>query len=170
MSLALSIIGWTFFAFGIVAGLLLNLVGLFGNWVILGTVATAWIIMRFEHFGLWTLLLLAALATLGEILELLAAGYGAKRFGGGRGAAVAALAGCIIGGIAGTPWFPLAGTLAGAVAGAFLGAILFEMLVSNKPVRASARTGVGAALGRVGGMFAKLMIGFAMLLAAARGY
>lgn len=170
MALVLSIIGWTLFGLGITAGLALDLVGLFGNWVILGTIAAAWVATGFAHFGFWNFFFLVALGVLGEILEMLAAGYGASRFGGGRGAALASLVGCIAGAIIGTPWFPLVGTLAGALVGAFAGATLFELLIANKTPGASARTGFGAALGRMGGVLAKLTIGLAMLAVAALSY
>lgn len=170
MAIALSIIGWTFFCVFILAGLALNLVGLFGNWVILGTVVAAWAFTGFQHFGLWSLFFMLLLATLGEVIEMLAASYGAARFGGGRGAALASLVGCIVGAIVGTPWFPLVGTLAGAIAGAFVGAMLYELLVAEKTAGASVRTGFGAALGRIGGVFAKLAVGLAMLVVAVFGY
>lgn len=170
MALVLSILGWMLFGVGILTGLALDLVGLFGNWVILGTVAAAWVITGFKHFGVWPLGILLLLATLGEVLELLAAGYGAARFGGGRGAAFASLAGCIAGAVVGTPWFPVVGTLAGAILGAFAGAALYELLITNKPADVSVRTGIGAALGRVGGVLAKVVLGLAMLVVAAMGY
>lgn len=170
MTLALTITGWTLFGLAILVGLALNLVGLFGNWVILGAVVAAWAITGFQHFGLWSITFMLLLGVLGEVLEMLAASYGAARFGGGRGAAIASLVGCIVGAIVGTPWFPLVGTLAGAIAGAFVGAMLYELLVAEKTAEASVRTGFGAALGRIGGVFAKLAVGFAMLVIAALGY
>ena len=101
---------------------------------------------------------------------MVAAGYGAAKFGGGRGAALASLAGCIIGAIVGTPWFPLVGTLAGAIVGAFTGALLYEFGISGKTAEDSVRTGIGAALGRIGGLAAKFTIGFVMLLVALISY
>ncbi len=170
MSLVLAIIGWTFFTLGITAGLVLDLVGLFGNWVILGTATAAWLCTGFHHFGVWTLISLTALALLGEALEMIAAGYGAKKFGGGKGAMFASLVGCIVGAIVGTPWFPVVGTLMGAVAGAFGGAALYELLIVKKTTGASIKTGVGAALGRIAGVIAKVAIGLAMLMVLAFNY
>ncbi len=170
MSLVLSIIGWIFFALGITAGLLLDLVGLFGNWVILGAAVAAGLCSGFQHFGIWTLLSLAALALLGDVLEMIAAGYGARKFGGGKGAIFASLVGCIVGAIVGTPWFPVVGTLIGACAGAFAGAALYELLIVKKTAGASIKTGVGAALGRIGGVIVKLVVGMAMLGVLAAGY
>lgn len=170
MSIAVSILGWTFFALAVTAGLALNLVGLFGNWVILGTLAITWAATGFEHFGVWILALLLMLAVLGEVIEMLAAGYGASRFGGGKGAALSSLVGCIVGAILGSPWFPLIGTLAGAILGAFAGAVLFELLVEKKIASDAIRTGVGAALGRTGAVLAKVIIGLIMLVIAVWTY
>ena len=167
MTTALAILGWTLFGLAILAGLALNLAGLFGNWVILGAVAAAWAGTGFERFGPGTLLALAALAALGEVAETAASGYGAARFGGGRGAVAASLAGCVAGAVLGTPLFPVVGTLAGACAGAFGGAALYELLVRGKTAADSARTGAGAALGRIGGLAVKLGLGLVMLAVAA---
>ena len=170
MTLALTIAGWTLFGIAILIGLALNCIGLFGNWIIFGAISIAWAITKFQHFTWWAVLILLALATLGEILEMLAAGYGAAKFGGGRGAALSSLVGCIVGAMVGTPWFPLVGTLAGAIVGAFTGALLYEFGIAGKTAEASVRTGIGAALGRIGGLVAKLTIGFVMLAVAFLSY
>ena len=41
MSLVVAFAGWTVFGVIVIAGLLLDLVGLFGNWLILGAVGAA---------------------------------------------------------------------------------------------------------------------------------
>ena len=78
---------------------------------------------------------------------------------------VAALVGCILGAIAGTA-IPILviGNLIGACLGAFLGAGLYEYIKMEKKAGEAAWTGFGAALGKVGGLFAKLFCGFAMLV------
>ena len=67
MAIVLAIIGWGLFGLAVLAGLVLDLVGLFGNWVILAAVAGAWLATGFQHFGAGVLLGLAGLAVLGEI-------------------------------------------------------------------------------------------------------
>lgn len=170
MMMALSVVGWFLFGLAIVGGLALNFIGLFGNWVILGAIAAVWVFTGKEHFGLWAMAGLFVLALLGEVIELAAASYGAGRFGGSRGAMIAALVGCLIGAVVGTPWFPIVGTLAGACLGAFAAAAAYEYLIERRQPDAAIRVGAGAAIGKVLGMVAKILVGIAMLFAAAMTY
>lgn len=162
--------GWCTFALAIFVGLCLDLVGLFGNWIILGAVAIAWVLTGFDHFGIFGLAFMAGFAILGEVLETLLAGYGAKKFGGSKGSMVAALVGCIAGAILGSGLLLIVGTLIGACAGAFVGAALYEYIQMEKTHHEALWTGLGAALGKVGGLFAKLFCGIAMLLIALLTY
>ena len=160
--------GWTFFGIAIMAGLMLDCVGLFGNWIILGAAAIAWAATGFEHFGVMGLGIMAGLAVLGEVLEMAASGYGAAKFGGGKGTIGASIVGGIAGAVFGTPFIPIpiVGTLIGACIGAFLGAVLYEYIQMEKSAQEAAWTGFGAALGRVAGIFAKLFVGVAMVVVA----
>ncbi len=162
--------GWSLFGLAIIAGLGLDLVGLFGNWIILGAVALAWVATGFEHFGIVGLGCMAGFAVLGEVLETALAGYGARKFGGSKGSMVAALVGCLLGTIPGTAVLPIIGTLIGACLGAFLGAALYEYIKLEKKAGEAMWTGLGAAIGKVGGVFAKLFCGMAMLIIAALTY
>lgn len=168
MDLLFSIVGWTSFILAIMAGVGLNLLGLFGNWLILGAIAVAAFATGFDHFGGYTLLVLLGFAVLGEILEAGAAGVGAARFGGGKGAIGASLVGCILGAILFTPLIPIpiVGTLIGACIGAFLGGGMYEYLQREKGMKESLQVGFGAALGKIGGVMAKSAVGFIMLLIA----
>lgn len=167
MTLVLSIIGWILFGLAILIGLALDLVGLFGNWIILGAVGTAAALSGFDHFGWWTLGILLVLAVLGEILETAASGLGAAKFGGNKGSIVASLVGCLAGAVLGTPIFPIVGTLIGACLGAFLGAFLYEYLKREQELGDAMRVGAGAALGKVAGLFLKTFVGVAMLIVSA---
>ena len=170
MTLFLSIVGWSVFALAILVGLLLDLLGLFGNWIIWGAVTIAWLATGFAHFSTWVIVALFAGAVLGEVLEAVATSFGAARFGGGKGAMVAALVGCIAGGIFGTPWMPIMGTLVGACVGAFAAASLYEYIQREKAPGEALWTGLGAALGKVAGLLAKVLVGVAMLAVAAFGF
>jgi len=170
MSVVFAVAGWVIFSILAVIALGLNLLGLFGNWVILGATVLLWAATGFDHFGLSTWMWLVGLASLGEVLEFLAAGVGASRFGGGKGAITASLIGCIIGAIMGSPVFPVIGTLAGAFAGAFVGPMLYELLVMEKKAGEAAWTGFGAALGKLGGTLVKTLLGVIMLIIVALTY
>lgn len=172
LHIALAILGWTAFGLAVLAGLALDVLGLFGNWIILLAVASAAAFTGFHHFGGWTLPMLIALATFGEVIEAAAAGAGVKRYGGGKGAMLAAIAGTMIGAAAGTPFIPIPilGTIVGACAGAFIFAGAYEVLVSRRRLPDAARAGYGAALGKIAGMFAKTLVGFIMLFTAFMNY
>jgi uncharacterized protein YqgC (DUF456 family) len=163
-------IGWTLFFLALLCGILLDLVGLFGNWIILGAIGILWAATGFVHFGLWSLAGMVALAALGEALEFALAGYGAKRFGGSKGSIWAALIGCLAGSVLGTPFMPVIGTLLGACVGSFAAAALYEYLNQDRQLHAALWTGMGAALGKIGGLFAKLFCGLAILAMAAAAY
>jgi uncharacterized protein len=166
----LAVVGWVAFVLAILVGLVLDLLGLFGNWIIFAAIALAWLLTGFEHFGILCLLILLGLAVLGEVFETASASYGAARFGGSKGTMVSTLVGAIAGAILGSPWFPVVGTLLGALLGAFIGAALYEFVVNERHAKGAAWTGFGAALGKVAGVFAKLAVGFVMLLVALAMY
>jgi len=170
MMTVLSFIGWFLFGLAIAGGLVLDFVGLFGNWLIFGAMLSAWLFTGFKHFSILAILGLFVLAVVGELVEMAAASYGAGRFGGTRGAKVAAFVGCLIGAVAGTPWLPIIGTLAGACVGAFAAASAYEYFVEGRKPQIAFRVGTGAAIGKVAGIVAKVLVGIAMLFAAAITY
>jgi len=167
MTHILSMLGWTVFGIGIVIGLLLNTVGLFGNWVILGAIVLAWAATGLQHFSLIGILIMFLLACLGEVIEAATAAYGARRFGGSRGASLSAFFGGLFGAILGTPLMPIIGTLIGACLGSFAAAALYEYAQAEKSAGAASWTGLGAALGRVAGLVGKFAVGLLMLATAA---
>ena len=166
MEIALAVLVWSIVGLVVAVSLVLNLLGLFGNWLILGAMAGVWLFYGMVPFGLWGLGGMLAFAVLGEVLETALAGYGASRFGGSKGSMVAALVGCILGAIAGTPLFPVVGTLVGACAGAFGGAALYEFLQHDAGMNRSIWVGTGAAIGKMGGILAKFTCGLVMLAIA----
>ncbi len=170
MELTLAILGWTTFGLLIAVGLALDIVGLFGNWIILAAMGGLWALTGFAHFGWVAVAAMVGLAVLGEVLETAASGFGASKFGGGRGSIVASVVGCLGGAVLGTPIFPIIGTLIGACVGAFAAATLYEYIQRERTVQEAAWTGLGAALGKVAGLFAKLFCGIGMLGVAAVTY
>jgi len=165
----LIILGWTGFGLSILVALFLNLLGLFGNWLLIGTLGLAWWLSGFVHFGpWWVFLIYLALAILGEVLETAVSGYGARKFGGSPGAMVAALVGCFVGLIVGTPLIPIpiVGSLIGACIGGFCFAAVYDYIQHERSAYDAAWIGMGAAVGKVGGLFAKFFCGLLILIVA----
>jgi hypothetical protein len=107
----------------------------------------------FTPVGPGRLAMLAGLALAGAVLGALAGALGARRAGGSRRAAIGALLGLVAGFFIG----PL-GLVAGPVAGAILGE-----LSAARPWRESVRAGVGTLLGLVAGAVAHVAVAGTML-------
>jgi uncharacterized protein len=107
----------------------------------------------FEPVGAGRLAVLAVLAVAGWALEHIAGALGARRAGGGRAAVVGALVGAVIG-LAFAPLGLLLGPIAGAIAG--------ELLTGRDPA-GSVRTGIGTALGVLGGVVAHFAFAVTMV-------
>jgi len=153
-------------------GWFLTLVGMPGNWLIVGATAI-YAALRPEGAPLgvtWpTVGVLAGLALAGEIVETAAGAAGVSRVGGSRRSALLALVGSIVGGMTGLfvglP-APIIGPLLGAVLCAGLGALVGAMLGETWKGRSldqSARVGAAAFWGRLLGTLAKTLIGAVMV-------
>jgi len=152
-----------------IAWLVLVLFGLPGNWLIVtSTCLFAW--WRWEDgvFSIYTLIAIAVLAVLGELFEFLGGMHGAKRAGASRRGSIAALAGAIAGAILGTFMIPVLffGTVLGACIGAGLGAWAIEVSRGRK-MEESVRCAVGAGLGELLGITAKVTAGIIIWLIVA---
>lgn len=145
--------------------LFLTILSLPGNWLmVLGAAFLAW--FSPGMFSASTLIALAALAMVGELLEFLLGAAGAKKGGGSMWGALGAIVGAVVGGLIGTGFLPIIGTIFGACAGAFGGALGLEILAGKKLVD-SVKIGKGAAIGRFWGTMAKLTVGLAIFLVSA---
>lgn len=148
-----------------VVWLFLTILSLPGNWLmVLGAAGLAW--WSPGMFSMGTLIAIAALALLGELLEFLLGAAGAKKGGGSKWGALGAIVGAVVGGLIGTGFLPIIGTIAGACAGAFAGALGLEIITGKKLVE-SMKIGKGAAVGRFWGTIAKLTVGVAIFLISA---
>ena len=140
-----------------------------GNWlIVLTTGALAWRQWDTQMISPWTVGAMAFLALLGEVIEFMAGLGGAKKAGAGWVASIAAIAGALIGALAGTFMIPVpfAGTLVGACLGAGLVTWGFER-AGGKRRDDSMRSGVGAGVGVFIGTAAKIAIGALLWLIAA---
>jgi uncharacterized protein YqgC (DUF456 family) len=142
-------------------GLILVVVGLPGTWfMVLATSLVAWLRWNDHMFSPYTLIALAALALVGEVLELVAGAVGSRKAGGTWRGSTGALVFGVVGGIAGTFLIPIpvVGSILGACLGAFGGAMLGEM-AGGRPLSPAVEVGRGAFVGRLLGSLYKLAIG-----------
>jgi uncharacterized protein YqgC (DUF456 family) len=107
----------------------------------------------FTPVGAGRLAILAALGIAGWALEHVAGALGARRAGGSRAAVVGALVGAVVG-LAFAPIGLLLGPIAGAIGG--------ELLSGRDPA-GSVRTGIGTALGVLGGVVAHFAFALTMV-------
>jgi len=145
----------------VLGGLLGVVLGLAGNFILLGlALVVAWI-GGFQYFAIWLLLLLLVLVILGEVVEAFLGVATAKGFGATRWGMIGTFLGGLLGAAAGTAVLPILGSLAGAFAGSFLGAVIGELLRGGRTAE-SMRAGTGAFLGKVVATSFKLSIGIAI--------
>jgi uncharacterized protein YqgC (DUF456 family) len=149
----------------------LNLFGLPGNWMIVAAmVLYTWLVSApgGGRIGWAGVVIVTALAVLGELVEFAASAAGVKRVGGTRRAGVLALVGSVVGAIAGlvvgVP-IPVIGSVVAALLfaglGACVGAVLGE-LSAGRSMAASWKVGHAAFWGRLIGTLAKTLIGAVM--------
>ena len=107
----------------------------------------------FVHVGIVTLGIIAILAILTYVVDLLAGAFGVKRFGASPRAMLGATIGAIIGIFLG---------LVGILLGPFIGAAIGELSVGRN-LQSAGMAGVGATVGLIIGVAAKLTLAFAMI-------
>ncbi len=129
-------------------GIVLTLLTLPGTWFMLVAAMLVWW-WRPDMYEPWTIGVAGVLALLGEALEFVSSAAGSAKAGGSRRGAVGSIAGAIAGAILGTPFLPPIGTIAGGVLGAGAGAVLAERLWAKRTWAEAARSGQGAAVGRL---------------------
>jgi uncharacterized protein YqgC (DUF456 family) len=115
---------------------------------------------HYRHIGLWWLLSIAVVGTVGLTLDLLAGALGAKRVGASRRAVWGALLGTLIGMFFGLP---------GLLLGPFFGALTGELAAGNSVLR-STHVGVNAWLGLIFGTLVKLVSSMTMLALFGAGW
>ncbi len=107
----------------------------------------------YQHLGLWWLLIIGALGSVGVIVDFVASTLGAKRVGASKlalwGASLGTLGGMFLG-------------IPGLLLGPFVGALAGE-LASGTSVLRSAHVGIGTWLGLLFGTLIKLVLSFVMV-------
>ena len=134
-----------------------------GNFVILGlSVLLGWY-DSFENINIKIVVILVALALLGELVEFLVGVIGAKKYNTSNKAIIVSIIFGIAGGILFAPLFLGFGALLGAFCGAYIGALLVELL-NGKSFNNSLNSAWGVFLGKIGGTFSKIIIGVIMII------
>ena len=133
--------------------------GLPGLWVILAA-AVGYSILVPNSIGWITLVGIAVIAVIAEIIEFTLSGTYAKKYGGSRRASWGAILGGIVGAIVGVP-IPVIGSMIGGFVGAFIGALVFEYSRGTS-VGSSTRVATGALIGRAVAAAMKVGAGLAM--------
>jgi uncharacterized protein len=121
--------------------------------MIFGGIWLAAAVDHYRHLGMWWLLIIGLLGSVGVIVDFIAGALGARRVGASRLALWGASLGTLIGVFFGVP---------GLVFGPFVGALLGELVSGNSVLR-SAHVGVGTWLGLLFGTLLKLVISFVMI-------
>lgn len=152
-------------------GIVLTALQLPGTWLMIAATSLfAWYRWDEDHFsyGWWTLAALLGLALLGELIEFVAGAMGSKAAGGSKRGAAISIATALVGAVLGSLFIPIpiVGTLLGAALGAGVGASLGDKWAGHTWAE-TARGFKGAAVGKLSGAAAKLVIAGVMFLLAA---
>jgi uncharacterized protein YqgC (DUF456 family) len=140
-----------------VTGLVLIPFGLPGLWlIVLAIIGYGWL-TDFQTISAWFLIVVIALALVGELIEAWIGFRFAQRYGGSRRAGWGALVGGLVGALVGVP-VPVIGSVIGGFVGAFVGAALFEY-TRARHAEGAARAGWGAVLGRAAAVGIKMGLG-----------
>jgi uncharacterized protein len=144
----------------IILSLILIVLGMPGLWIMVASAVTYNLIVPGDPIGWFTLVAVAVLALVAELLEFTMTGRYARKYGGSRRAGWGAIIGSIVGAMVGFP-VPIVGPIIGAFVGSFLGALVAE-LTGGSSAGASTRVATGALIGRVVSTVLKIGIGFSI--------
>lgn len=142
----------------ILLSLILIVLGLPGLWIMVASAVTYNLIVPGDRIGWFTLVAVAVLALVAELLEFTMTGRYARKYGGSRRAGWGAIIGGMIGAVVGFP-VPIVGPIIGAFVGSFCGALVAE-LTGGASAGDATRVAKGALIGRVMSTALKIGIGF----------
>jgi uncharacterized protein YqgC (DUF456 family) len=142
----------------IILSLILIVLGLPGLWIMVATAVVYNMIVPGDPIGWVSLIAVAVLALIAELLEFTMTGRYARKYGGSRRAGWGAIIGGMIGAVVGFP-VPIVGPVIGAFVGCFVGALLGE-LTGGASAGDATRVAKGALIGRVVSTMLKIGIGF----------
>lgn len=166
MSSVLEGLGIALFLAANLAALVMIPLGLPGTFVQVAAALAMTIITDGARLGWTWVVLFLGLALVGEVVEFLSGQWGARRFGGSRGAAWGALVGGVVGAFVGGIPIPVVSAVVMSFVGTFVGALVGEMS-ARRVAAPDVRVGMGAVVGRVVGVATKLSLAFLMLIVSA---
>lgn len=140
----------------ILISILSNFYGLPGNSLLAGSSLVYGIFTGFESFSITFVLTLFAIVVLIEFLEFLIISLTAKKYGASKWGISGGIVGGILGAISGAFITPVLGAIIGSIAGVFLGAFALEFIRTTN-LRGSLYSGLGAFLGKLGGLSIKVI-------------
>src|SRR3981081_4653883 len=131
----------------IVLSLILIVLGLPGLWIMVASAVAYNMIVPGDPIGWVSLIAVAVLALVAELLEFTMTGRYARKYGGSRRGGWGASLGGMGGAIVGFP-VPIVGRAIGAFIGSFVGALVAE-LTGGASATDATRVAKGALIGRV---------------------
>jgi len=158
------------FAFALIASLFSNFFGVPGNLLIAVNSFIYGLITNYEEYSFTFVLTLFAIFLVVEFLEYLLIIVSAKKYGASKWGITGSIIGGIGGAISGAFVTPVIGAIIGSIIGVFVGATLLEFVKSYN-LKKSLISGVGAFIGKIGGLSIKIcgavtmviMIGYKIL-------
>ena len=138
-------------------------IGLPGTFVIAGAAVVTLLATGGAHYGWVAVIVMAALAVLGEVIESFLGPAVAGRYGATKWGMAGAFLGGIAGAVLGTALYPVVGTVIGSFIGTAFGAPLLEWSRGASGGE-GARAGFGAFLGKGVASAIKLAFGMAMAI------
>ena len=135
-------------------------IGLPGLWVMIAA-GVGYSILVPNSIGVATIIGIAVIGVVAEVLEFTLAGTYAKKYGGSRRASWGAIIGGTVGAIVGVP-IPIVGPIIGGFIGAFAGALVAEYSRGSGH-EASARVAWGALVGKAVASAMKVAAGFVIM-------
>jgi len=146
------------FYVGLGLSLLSNMIGLPGNWMLVGAALVTALVTGFAKMTVTRFLLCLGLAVLGEVVESLLGGVIVAKRGGSKLGVFGSIIGGFVGVILGAGLFPPLGSVLLGFVGAFLGAIFGEIL-RHPETELALRIGFWSFVGRMAAMAAKFAVG-----------
>ena len=155
-------LGWLLFGAVLLAVIPLQILGFPGTWLVLADAFLVRWLTEPDLISNSTILSLACMAVIGEVVELWTAASGARTEIPVRGSVAAAILGAIIGGVLGAPILFGLGAIPGMAAGAWTAVFLVALINGCDPGQAF-RAATDALIGRLKGTAAKIFICAAMV-------